>query len=390
MTRRVGFIFLGPAAHIAHAATIAFELDAMPGYEATALVSSPIHAETVDRLACQYGRGCRIESLGAGPLHRLLRLFKQRTHPRVRYVLAHNRQRLEAFDALVLTDAHPLPTGPRRPRLVLAGHGAGLRAHGRYPGMAQFDLFLLPGRLKAERLRQMGYVDERRSRIIGYPKFDLATPVGQRMRLFGNDRPVVLYNPHFNTRESSWPRWGRRVLDFFLAHREYNLIFAPHALLFAHLRPRLAPAYLQAPNIHVDVDSPALIDMSYTSLADIYLGDVSSQAYEFVGHRLRPCVFLDPHRRRWDAQPNLAMWRMGEVVQAFSRLPEALRTAHERFGQHRAEQRRLVTAAFDVGTVPAGVRGARAVAELLGEPPPERRNGYKHAIGPPEPTCAPH
>lgn len=390
MTRRVGFIFLGPVAHIAHAATIAFELDALPGFEATALVSSELHAETVDRLAAQYGRGCRTEWLNAGPLHRLLRRFKRRTHPRVRYVLGYNRRRLQAFDALVLTDAHPLPPGPARPRLVLAGHGAGLRAHGQYPGMAQFDLFLLPGRLKAERLKQMGYVDDRRSRIIGYPKFDLAAPDGAGVRLFDNDRPVVLYNPHFNTRESSWPRWGLQVLDFFLAHPQYNLIFAPHSLLFAHLRPRLAPDHLRAPNIHVDVGSPALIDMRYTSLADIYLGDVSSQVYEFVGQRLRPCVFLDSHRRPWEARPNLAMWRMGEVVQHLSRLPDALGAARERFERHRAEQRRLVAAAFDVGTVPAGARGARAIAELLSEPPPAWGNGYKHASRPPEPSCASH
>lgn len=162
----------GPVAHIAHAATIAFELDALPGFDATALVSSGLHAETVDRLAAQYRRGCRTESLNAGPLHRLLRRFKQRPHPRV---LGYNRRRLQAFDALVLTDAHPLPP-PARPRLVLAGHGAGLRAHGRYPGVERFDLFLLPGRLKAERLKQMGYVDDRRSRIIGYPTFGLAAP----------------------------------------------------------------------------------------------------------------------------------------------------------------------------------------------------------------------
>lgn len=142
------------------------------------------------------------------------------------------------------------------------------------------------------------------------------------------------------------------MLEFFLARPQYNLIFAPHALLFAHLRLRLAPTHLQAPNIHVDVDSPALIDMRYTSL-----GDVSGQVYEFVGRRLRACVFLDPRRRPWEAQPNLPMWGMGEVVQDLPRLPDALGAARERFERHRAEQRRLVAAAFDVSTVAAGARG---------------------------------
>lgn len=365
MTRHVGFLFLGPAAHIAHAATVAFELDAMPGYQATALVSSTAHARTIDDLAMRYGSGCRLERLQAAPLHRLLRLFKRRAHPRVRYVLRHNRHRLRGFDALVSPDAysnlHQLRGGPR---MVLAGHGAGLRAHGRYPGMDAFDLFLLPGRTKLERLEQMGYVDPDRCRVIGYPKFDVVASrrAGQ---LFDNDNPVVLYNPHFNLRESSWPHWGRQVLDWFLAHPRYNLIFAPHVLLPAHARLRLARRHLHAANIHVDLDSPALIDMTYTGLADIYLGDISSQAYEFVGHCPRPCIFLDPHRRPWRDNPNLHMWRMGTVLDDLAGLGQALQGAREGFGAYRGEQRAAVAAAFDIGDVPAGRRGALAIADLL-------------------------
>jgi len=345
---------------------VAFELDALPGYEAVALVSSELHAATVDRLAARYGRGCRTERLHADPLHSLLRRLKRRAQPRVRHVMRHNRRRLREFDALVLTDAHAMRSwAGHRPPLVLAGHGAGLRAHGRYPGMEQFDLFLLPGRIKQERLMQMGYVDEQRSRVIGYPKFDLAAPARGGARLFGNDRPVVLYNPHFNTRESSWPRWGRQVLDFFLAHPQYNLVFAPHALLFAHLRPRLPRRCFTAPNIHVDVDGPGLIDMTYTSAADIYLGDVSSQVYEFVGQRPRPCIFLDPHRRAWRSDGNLHMWRMGTVVDELDALEQALRMAPRHFGACLAEQQRQVALAFDRGQAPAGRRGALAIADLL-------------------------
>jgi hypothetical protein len=365
MTRHVGFLFLGPAAHIAHAATVAFELDAMPGYTATALVSSAVHAETIDGLARRYGAGCRMERLHADPLHRLARLFKHRAHPRVRYVLRHNRRRLGEFDALVSTDAHPaLGCLGNRPRMVLAGHGAGLRAHGKYPGMDRFDLFLLPGRTKLERLRQMGYVDEANCRIIGYPKFDLAT-AGWPAPLFGNGNPVVLYNPHFNPRESSWPRWGMQVLDWFLAHPQYNLVFAPHVLLGAHARLRPAPRHLRAANIHVDLDGPALIDMTYASLADVYLGDISSQVYEFVARRPRPCIFLDPHRRAWRDNPNLDMWRMGTVLDGLDGLGPALQAAREAFGRYRGEQRRQVAAAFDQGELPAGQRGALAIASLL-------------------------
>lgn len=385
MTQRVGFLFLGPAAHIAHAATIAFELDGMPGYEATALVSSDINAGIVQALATRYGRGCAIERLHAGLLHRLMRRFKRRLHPRVRYVLNHNRRYLHRFDALVMTDAHLIGNDPtHRSKLVLAGHGPGPRAHGRYPDMGHFDLLLQSGRARLELMKRVGKVDEDKCRIIGYPKFDLARGGLQRQSLFGNDRPVVLYNPHFNTRESSWSRWGEQVLEYFLAHPQYNLVFAPHALLSVHLRPRLARRYLRAPNIHVDLDGPALIDMTYTTLADIYLGDASSQAYEFVGHRPRPCIFLDSHGRRWQDNPNLAMWRMGDVIQDIDGLDSALQMAGEHFKRYRVVQKRLVADTFDTGPIPAGRRGALAIIELLAGAQAHHESRYKRTLQQPE------
>src|SRR3569833_2501342 len=68
MNRRVGFLFLGPPAHIAHAATVAFELHAMPGFDAVGLISSDAHAATLADLAGQYGGSCTVERLYANPL----------------------------------------------------------------------------------------------------------------------------------------------------------------------------------------------------------------------------------------------------------------------------------------------------------------------------------
>ena len=53
-----------------------------------------------------------------------------------------------------------------------------------------------------------------------------------------------------------------------------------------------------AGRVIVDLDSHRLNDMTYTNAADIYLGDVSSQVYEF-STQPRPCVFINAHGVAW-------------------------------------------------------------------------------------------
>lgn len=368
MTTRIGFLFLGPASHVAHAASIAFELQAMHGYEVTAFVSSRVQAQALKSLAERYSGSCLVQMLRADALHRLARRFKKRDYPRARYVLKNNLKLLQSFDALVLTDIPPISLRQRQrgPRMILTGHGPGPRSFGSYPDMTQFDLFLLPGKTRLELLSATGRIDEEKSRIIGYPKFDLAPPSNAR-KMFDNDRPIVLYNPHFNGNGSSWPQWGTRVLDYFSAHPEWNLIFAPHVLMFHRGGDKLLEKYASFTNIHIDARSQALVDMTYTNAADIYLGDVSSQAYEFVGLRPRPCIFLNPDKRDWRANAHLGMWAMGDVVTSFGELGTALREAPRQFTRYLSTQRHLAQEAFNSTDLPAGRRGAQAIVEFMSQ-----------------------
>jgi CDP-glycerol glycerophosphotransferase (TagB/SpsB family) len=127
---------------------------------------------------------------------------------------------------------------------------------------------------------------------------------------------VVVYNPHFDQTVSSWRPMGLQVLDFFLENTDYNLIFAPHVVLFKHSarhRASLPAKYLGVPNIPIDKGSAASADMTYMLAADIYLGDVSSQVYEFLLEP-RPCIFLNGHHVSWQNDPHYFHWRLGQVV----------------------------------------------------------------------------
>ena len=262
-------------------------------------------------------------------------------------------------------------------KIVHTRHGAGDRAIGFNEESAAFDHVLVSGPKIRDRLIAEAGVDPDRVSVVGYPKFDIH-PTGRTHRLLDDSRPVVLYNPHVSPHLSSWYKFGRTVLDWFLEHEEYQLIFAPHVMLFERPfavsidklrldRPgRIDERFLRAPNIHIDLGSRASTTMTYTDRADIYLGDVSSQVYEFL-LRPRPCVFLDAHDTDWEGSPNYLHWSAGPVIRQVSALDAALDTAtKDHLVKYDAIQQQLFRHSFDLTERPSSDRAAEVVAKLAG------------------------
>ena len=260
-------------------------------------------------------------------------------------------------------------------KIIHTRHGAGDRAIGFDKASAGFDHVLCAGPLLRERLiRDAGVAPERIS-VVGYPKFDMAVsePLART-----SGKPLVLYNPHASPHLSSWYAHGRAVLDFFVKHDEYELVCAPHLMLFERRfvvtidrlaidRPgRIAEKYLRAPNIRFDLGSRATTDMRYTNAADIYLGDVSSQVYEFL-RTPRPCLFLNSHGIDWQGDPNFAQWTSGPVITAPCQLELGLRSAIERHdSEFRPVQQALFAERFDLTETPSSHRAARAIRAFAG------------------------
>jgi hypothetical protein len=261
-------------------------------------------------------------------------------------------------------------------KLIHTRHGAGDRAIGFDRASARFDQVLVSGPKIRDRLIQDANVAPDHLSMIGYPKFDLLPAISPRLPFQANGRPTVLYNPHVSPHLSSWYRDGRAVLDFFVEHPEYNLIFAPHVMLFERPlalsidkmridRPgRLHERYRNAANIHIDLGSRASTDMTYTLAADLYLGDVSSQVYEFL-LRPRPCVFLNTHGVRFEHDPNYAHWQTGQVIRRPSELGAALMEAWNLQASYRQAQDRLFNQSFDLTETLSSLRAARAIMAFL-------------------------
>ena len=384
---RIGFLFNHDQVHqVAHSLPIALALArAGTGIEIVVATTNDRLAAEVIRLGCgQIGHGIALHRLGlASRGSRLAASALERVLPATKLLIYRdNLDFFRSLDILVVAEKTSLVLKRRygldRLRIVHTRHGAGDRAIGFDKASAGFDHVLVSGAKVRDRLVSEAGLDPARISIVGYPKFDIVDPRGGTHPLCDDGRPLVLYNPHVSPHLSSWYRIGRQVLDWFVEHDEYHLIFAPHVMLFERPfvltidrmridRPgRIEERYLRAPNIHIDLGSRASTTMAYTNRADIYLGDVSSQVYEFL-HRPRPCVFLNPHGFDAAHDPNFAHWRAGPVIPGVADLGEALRIARDRHASvYKPIQRRMLDYSFDLTDEPSADRAARVVAKLAG------------------------
>lgn len=310
------------------------------------------------------------------PVHRLTRLY-------------YHRARLRKAAAIVSTERtcltlkrHWSKRGGKRPAFVYVPHGSGDRNVAVHPALKDFDLSLVSGQKVQDQLVEAGVATADKVRITGYTKFDILrgrTPE----RFFDNDRPTFLYNPHFDPFMSSWFDQGPDILELFYQNADrLNLIFAPHVMLFykkvhispeykvTKVRPDIDAKYMNAPNIRIDTDSERLFDMSYTLSADAYIGDVSSQVYEFL-YRPRACFFIDVHSGQpADAEPAYDFWNNGPVVNSAAELAPMLDQHEAIAARYRdAQETRMAYTADRSDPRPASERGAAALIDYLAERP---------------------
>ncbi len=188
--------------------------------------------------------------------------------------------------------------------------------------------------------------------------------------------PRCLYNPHCSTELSSWYRFGQQVLDYFYHSDKYNLIFSPHIMLFEKKlqvtlqswrfrRPgTVDQKYRECEHMRIDTGSRMSTDMSYTLAADLYLGDVSSQVYEFLMEP-RPCVFANPGIKAWENDPNYLHWQFGPVFDHIDQLETALESGFDTHADYLQVQQRNFAYSFDQKKDSSTTRSVRAIAKFV-------------------------
>jgi len=382
---RTGFLFNHDHLHqIAHSATVAFELSHISASDEVVLITTSIQQrEYLNRLAADYPEHrCTFVSIRLPTWLRVPAAVLDKVLPFTRIlILKMNLELFAGFDVLVVSEKTSLLLrsifGLQKLKLVYTAHGAGDRAIGFSKKIARFDLIFLSGEKIRHRMNQGGLLTTARSCVVGYPKFDAVHAfTRQRPRLFDNDKPVILYNPHFSPALSSWFSMGTAILDYFCQSDQYNLIFAPHVMLYKrklHLalgKPAIGWAfkvperYSRCKNIIIDTGSMACADMTYTLAADIYLGDVSSQIWEFL-IKPRPCLFANSHQAEWKTDSNYMHWHNGPVFERIDQLDASLEQAIRTHTSYRALQIEMFRQTFEINEESSSRQGARAIYQFM-------------------------
>ncbi len=247
------------------------------------------------------------------------------------------RKYLCGFDAIVCSLYNDAELKKRleaqyRPKLIFAGHGVANRSYSYNDAITAFDLILLAGNREKIERTQRRQLTPQNHLLTGYIKHELCETLDSEGP-FPDAELVVLYNPHWLKEYSSFYQYGFDILDFFANQDRYKLIFAPHQLLTVRNKGilRRLRQYTSAESIYIDLDSPKLSDMTYTKVADLYLGDISSQALEFMLQRPRPCVFFKPTSNNAPKDEEFHTWEGGEVLDHLGNVEQVIMEAIHNF-----------------------------------------------------------
>jgi hypothetical protein len=350
---RIAFLAISQAHQFLHWLPAALRLAREPGVEVTVLATS---AAGLDMIRSYDPDGVlRIRKLWVPALKRD-GLFSP---PKRRLGLLMHSREIGRYPVIVTTETtssllYRLPGFSSR--IVHLKHGAGDREGGYNPKHRHFDLTMVNGKKDKERLIARGLADDGNCLVVGYAKYELVRPAVVKSAV-----PTALYNPHFDEELSSWFQHGPAVVRAMEDIKGWNFVVAPHVKIKGG--PTVSS---MAPNVTIDMGSMHSIDMTYTEEASVYIGDISSQVYEYL-RRPRPCIFLNLDRVAWQGNENYAHWSLGQVIESVEDLAPALDRAQSLQPIFEAAQIAATARSIDPSPEPASERQARAILAFARE-----------------------
>lgn len=375
---KVGFVYLDDIYLIPHFIGSLAELYNDPEVDVDLLVNDVDHTYLYQILDLYQIPRSVVKILPTYLYKKIAYKIQGRQKPSTRYVIKKNHKKLLSYDVLAFTVFNHLHIKKEqldKPKFVYLNHGAGDSGHPfteQYkPIIDKFDLVISSGQKINDLFNHNAPYNQVKFEICGYQKFDFVKKVQTHKKLFPNDNPTVLYNPHFRENTSSFFKFGKAILEFFYQNKNYNLVFAPHSNLFAPTndnpvkRDIIDKKYHDANNILIDLGSEKSIDMTYTYNADIYLGDLSSQVYEFLLNGPKPVIYLNAHNVDWQNNPYFQSWQLGKVINSSDMLKTVLETHKTWQKDFEQKQQKAMAYTFDIDPdKTASQRVAEAIKKL--------------------------
>jgi len=332
----IAVIYLDEIHHVNHFISVAVELSKTENV--TVLTHPNCQPYFFKTLALFENHNVKVEQLSTSSFRAFTDRLKNRKLPRKGFWLKKNMNHiLNDFDAVVFTDYYHRYVKEARgdkpfPKLIKFPHGPVGRSYSYNKDLLDFDFQLLFGNYHLQQMKALNLLSKNYV-VAGYPKID-AVKSNKNRAFFNNEKPTVLYSPHFSAPLSSWHHIGLDILEFFYNQKEFNLIFAPHINLFQDKGgfddSSIPEKYKTAEHILMDTGSDESVNMTYVLNSDIYLGDVSSQVYEFM-ITPRPCIFLNPTDVNYKDNYEFRFWKCGDVVNSVENLKKSLDDCFENF-----------------------------------------------------------
>jgi len=321
--KSVVFLFINGPHHVYHLIIPALKFSSISGNLDVIFVSgNPKNTQIIGKTAASLSiNNFRLIDIPI-PLRYRIQNYKGKLYPPV-YTRIEKVTNILLNATAIISTSHELPQHLdkhkiRKPILFYLYHGTGTREYGFESKLGQYDYIFTPGPYHQNRLTKS--MPSKRDNFIlaGAPKLEwMEKELSKEKKLFENQNPVIYYNPHWDTSLSSYLKWGDDILDYFLKNNNVNLIFSPHPLLkhFAKSKNyKVSKDGRIKDNIIIDMSSERCFNGSYIMHSDIYLGDVSSLATEWMIFKSRPCIFINAHKIEWKNNESYQIWKYGKVI----------------------------------------------------------------------------
>ncbi len=375
---KIGYVYFDNIHVIPHFIGSVAELYKDPAVEVDILVPDIDHSYLYQALDVYEIPHDIVKILPTYLYKRIAYKIQGRRKPSNQYIFKKHQKKFLSYNVLVFNvfnHVHVKRKNRDKPKFVYLMHGAGDRDYPFTdefkPFVKKFDLVTTAGQKINDLFEKNGPYPHTKFKICGYQKLDFVKKIQKNKKLFDNDNPVVLYNPHFKDYLTSFFKYGIEILEFFYQNKDYNLVFAPHMNLFT-LNARkpldrsiIDEKYHHADNIIIDFGSTNSVDMTYTYNSDIYLGDVSSQVYEFLLQGPKPAIFINAHNFDWQHNDHFQNWHLGKVIDNIDNLKEILDTREQWQKEFAGKQRQAIAYSFDIDpNKSSSKRVADAIKEL--------------------------